>query len=307
MGTNRRHRGWRQWGLILSAVLLPSRLFADGAAVILSGNLSSYEEAALGFKKSFSLAFKEYTIAPPDSGDNETIESIRSQRPKVIVAIGSKAAVEALNAFPETPLIYCMVIDPERQGLAGKKNVFGIRFEVEPSVLFSKFKAALPKLRRLGLIMDRARDESRTREISELGNRMGMDIIVEKASSKTDIPGAMRAMSGKIDAFWMTTDPIVTNKFTFNTISDFCLNSRIPLLVPMESLVNAGGFLAVTASEKSIGSEAASLSKDILDGKFPKSDLVQPSEIEISISLKTAKIIGVEIADSVLKISKQLP
>jgi len=307
MDANRKNRDQRIWILILCSILLPARLFADGAALVLSGDLSAYREAAQGFRSNFDRPFKKYLLPQSETNRKNVIEAIRSQSPKVIVAIGSKAAVEALNLLPRTPLVYCMVINPERQGLANKKNVYGISFMVKPSVLFSKYKSTLPNLRRLGLITGKTKKKSWIEEISELGKKMGIEIVVERVGSSSDIPSAMRALSGEIDAFWMTMDPVVTNKFAFNTILDFCFNSRIPLLVPVESLVSAGGLLSVTASARSMGAETAALSKDILDGRSAGSNLIQPSKVDISISLKAAKKIGIEIPDSILKISNQLP
>ncbi|OGR83943.1 MAG: hypothetical protein A2901_06595, partial [Elusimicrobia bacterium RIFCSPLOWO2_01_FULL_54_10] len=268
--------------------------------LILSGDLPSYQKASHGFKENFGKPFKEYVL-PKSETSRELMERVQAQDPSVIVTVGSKAAAEVLKHFPKTPVIYCMVVNPERQGLLSRKKVYGIGFTVKESVLFSKYKTALPGLKRLGVIVDKASDEKWLDEISEQARSMGLEIIAEKAASSSDIPNIMRSLSGKIDAFWMTTDSVVTSKFAFHTISNFCLDSKIPLLVPVGSLVGAGGLLSVTSSEFEIGAEAAALSAKLLAGQVPAAPLTQPSQIDITVSLKIANAMGIQIPESILR------
>ena len=295
-----RLRGIWLLGLMIAASLLPARLSAGGAAVVLSGNLSSYEEAAAGFRGAFDEAVKEYRLS--SSGiDSAVLRDIRFQSPKIILAVGSQAAVEAAHSFPGVPVIYCMVVNPDRQGLLNKDNVYGIGFSIEESELFAKFREALPNLKRLGLIVDRHRDREWIERIAGLGRKAGMEIVVERAGSKTEVPNAMRSLSGRMDAFWMTTDSSVSNKFAFDTVSDFCLKSRIPLLVPVESLVAAGGLMSVTSGAGSIGAQAASLARELLDGKRPRESLARPAKIDVTVNLETARKIGATISDPILR------
>ena len=76
--------------------------------------------------------------------------------------------------------------------------------------------------------------------------------------------------------------------------------------MPVESLVSSGGLLSVTYGEKSAGMEAARLTKNILDGKLPE-NMVQPSQLDITISLKVAKKIGVEIPEPIVRAAQQIP
>ncbi|OGR88525.1 MAG: hypothetical protein A3A86_05410 [Elusimicrobia bacterium RIFCSPLOWO2_01_FULL_60_11] len=302
----------RKWarlsgGLILSMFFMPESLFAGGAALILSGDLSSYREAAQGFKSGFDRPFKEYILPGTEDEKVLLMGSVRAQSPDIIIAVGSKAAAEALEHCPQTPLVYCMVINPESQGLVANRNAYGISFTVQESVLFSKYKAALPNLRRLGLIVERGKNEDWLEKAADAAKKEGIAIVAEKVGSNSDIPGVMRSLSGRIDAFWMTTNPILTNKFAFSTILDFCLNSKISLLVPVDSLVGAGGLMAVNSSAESMGAESAALSKLILDGRPPECHLAQPSKVEIVINMDTARKLGIGIPGSALRSAKLYP
>src|SRR3989344_3342159 len=85
-------------------------------AVVLSKDIGMYREAADKVMESLpNSGGRLYLFPSSDKGEIQSVlEQVRSFGPKIIVAVGSKAASECRKAFPGKPLVYLMVVYPER-------------------------------------------------------------------------------------------------------------------------------------------------------------------------------------------------
>ena len=73
---------------------------------------------------------------------------------KVWAAIGSRAATYLVNVLTEaTPLVYCMVADPDKIGLKnGRENVTGVSVTIPVEEQFAIIEKAIPNLRSIGML-----------------------------------------------------------------------------------------------------------------------------------------------------------
>lgn len=270
---------------------------AAGTALVISKEMPSYRQAANGFREVFTGGVQEYVLSANSGKDSRSIFlAMERQSPDVIVAVGAKALVEAREAFPNLPLVYCMVVNPRRQDLPGQGPVYGVQFMVSDANALNAYKAAYPPLKRLGFISSRA-DPEKLNSLTSAGKDLQIEIVHRIAGSNAELPAILRSLSGQVDSFWMTTDPALTNQFAFDTLSSFCLSSKIPLFVPVDALVAGGAFMAATASYSSMGADAAEIAAAVLSGRTPSPDVRSPSNVQIHINLKTAERIGLSLPD----------
>jgi putative ABC transport system substrate-binding protein len=84
-------------------------------------------------------------------------------------------------------------------------------------------------------------------------------------------------------------------------IAALALRHRLPTVSSVPELTDAGGLIGYGPSRREIYRRAANYVKKVLDGVSPASlPVEQPTLIELSINLQTAKALGLTIPESLL-------
>src|SRR5262245_15378917 len=116
----------------------------------------------------------------------------------------------------------------------------------------------------------------------------------------SDFERAFAAMMRKQpNAFVTTNDNLIL--LHMNKIIDFMVRHRLPAIYQTNEPVRAGGLMSYGASVSDLFRRAAWYVHRILQGAKP-SDLPveQPTRFELTINLKTAKVIGLTVPDTLL-------
>ena len=80
------------------------------------------------------------------------------------------------------------------------------------------------------------------------------------------------------------------------TIVELAAKDRIPAIYPVRDFVEAGGLMAYSTDQADIYRRLANLIDKILRGANPGDiPFYQPTKFELSINLKTAKALGLEM------------
>jgi len=285
--------------LLLGAVV--PRLYAQDVAVILSEDYKVYSLALTGFKSVCNASVREYSMYGMVEEGERIIKNIESQDPKLIFAIGNKAAqVAKMNIF-DVPIVFSLVINPEQYGLTGG-NICGVSLDVSPQDQLKMLKEVAPSARKVGVIYNPAKNENIVYDAKSVARNLGLEIIAKKAITRADVSEAIDDLSGRIDAFWMIIDPLVANRAVLKRLLLFTLTERVALMVPAEAFVKEGGLLAADVDYLSIGRQAGEIANQILvSAGTPRSIGVKtPSDVGLVVNLKTARTIGLSIPQSII-------
>jgi putative ABC transport system substrate-binding protein len=84
---------------------------------------------------------------------------------------------------------------------------------------------------------------------------------------------------------------------TYRTlIVELAAKGRLPTIYPYRQFVEAGGLMAYGIDVSDVGHRIADLVDQILKGAKPgEIPIFQPTQFELSINLKTAKTLGIEL------------
>lgn len=138
------------------------------------------------------------------------------------------------------------------------------------------------------------------------GRRFGM--TVEGYAIKS--PSELDNMFGLIAARRPDALLVIPDAATLDLrirISVFSLLNRIPVVSTDPDLTNAGGFISYGISRRENFRRAAYFVKKILDGATPADlPVEQPTQIQLSINMKTAKALGVTVAPSLLAVADEI-
>jgi len=278
------------------------KAYCEEVAIIVSGDLSVYRLALEGFQDKSRYSAKEFFLDKDSKQNDKIVSAIKSVRPKLIFAIGATAAQIAKSNFPGKPLVFSLVANPSRYELEDK-NVYGVRLDVSPSSQLEFLRKVAPNTKKVGIIYDPDRTQEILSEIKKESSNFDLQIVAVKVGSKREVADAIRSLEGKIDAFWLITDPIVANSVVFERLLLSTLSNKIPLLCPAKAFVKKGGLLSLDVDFRDLGNQAAKIANDIL-GSQPQAgdyDAIQwPNKVKLILNLKIAKTIGLSVPQSVI-------
>src|SRR5680860_333916 len=115
--------------LVLTAMVnLPSWAHAQEVAILTSSHIAPYDKAIQGFTSALSSKVHsvEYTFNGNVSQGREIAKTIRASNARLLLAVGLKAALVAKLEILDIPIVFCLVMNPEKNGLP-TSNMTGIR------------------------------------------------------------------------------------------------------------------------------------------------------------------------------------
>ena len=139
------------------------------------------------------------------------------------------------------------------------------------------------------------------REAEAAARALGVRLQTVEAGTPQEIDGAFAAMAReRAGALVVLTDSILTNQR--GQIAKLAQERRLPAIYGNSEHAEAGGLMAHSASFLDLERRAATYVDKILKGAKPGDlPVEQPTKLELVVSLRAAKAIGLTIPPSVLQ------
>jgi putative ABC transport system substrate-binding protein len=230
-------------------------------------------------------------------------------RPDVIVASGTQAVRAAMEATSTIPIVMTTSSYPEKIGLVKSLsrpggNVTGLS-NVGPELSGKKIellREIAPKVSRVAVFWNPASAAERLalQELSTVAAPVGVEIESVEVRSPDDFPAGFAAVSSsRVHALLAFGNPI--NFRGRQLIADFALKNRLPSMYDERLFVDAGGLVSYAPSFTDSFRRAATYVDKIFKGAKPADlPVEQPTKFELVINVKTAKVLGLTIPQSVL-------
>lgn len=287
--------------MLAAAAIAAAAASADAHAergtvvAIVSKDIPSYKSALAGVTRTLPGHPVEWL----DQGEEPAIARIRARPPEVAVAIGARAAKAAVAAFPELPLVYCMVLDPTGHALFGSR-VTGIPLEIALRDQVEAFKKAVKSLNRIGTVVASSRPPPDLKDAAAAAARLGVEIFVETAAEAGDFPAAVERLLPRIDGLIVLQEPAVVTRDTFRAALDAAMARRVPVLASTEEYARLGALVGLAVDHEQAGRDAALLAQALLAGK-KASDLPPPRpKWRYIVNLTTATLLGATVAPEIV-------
>jgi putative ABC transport system substrate-binding protein len=229
----------------------------------------------------------------------------------IIVAAGSASAAAAKNATATIPIVMFSVSDPVGRGLIASLahpggNVTGLAFSVEGVSTSRKeielLKETIPELRRVAILSNPGNPSHAVgiRNLEAAARPLAVQLQPLEARGPNEFDGAFAAMvKERAEALIVLADPVF---FLHGArLADLAARSRLPAAYGYRETVEAGGLMSYAPSYPELWRRAAGYVDKILKGANPADlPVEQPTKFELAINLKTAKVLGLTIPQSVL-------
>lgn len=256
-------------------------------AVIVSDELSPYTDPIKPFADALGVPVQTIQIHGREVEAEVELTALRQANPKVIFAIGAKAAYIARFRMPSTPMVYAQVLTPERYGIPGNQ-VTGIRAVVPPVTYLSQVSAYFPDVRTIGVVRGPRFTAEDDAQLSKAADEIGMKLELRRVTTPRELRRAFNELAESADAVWLTPDRDVLTPDAYRTAVEEMTRRKKPLLSDTTNMVSAGAAFAVTPNPDGVGRQAAEIAKRLLDGAAPAVIPVQdPEELFTALNKRT--------------------
>ena len=228
----------------------------------------------------------------------------------VIVASPTPAALAAKEATGTIPIVGLSLTDPVGLGIIASLarpggNVTGLSYSVGPSI-FGKdlelLREVVPQVQRVAVLSNPAGPAQplTIRNIRVAAQALGLQLQLVEARGPGDFDGAFAAMTREhAGAVFVVTDPaFVAHRAR---LTDLAIRKRLPSIFTQREDAEAGGLMSYGPRLSDLYRRAATYVDRILKGARPADlPVEEPTKFELVINLKTAKILGLTIPQSLL-------
>jgi putative ABC transport system substrate-binding protein len=264
----------------------------------------------LGHVEGQNLTVEKYGSEQNRSGPVALVAEVIRSNPDVVFVIGPGAPIfkKADAKFP----IVTLTADPIAQGLAQSLarpggNITGVSVDTGPSIhgkriaLLHEMSPAMSKLAFLTLrVAWQGVQRPPVRAAAEMVGITLVPLLVDSPASEDDYRSAIaQALRDGADAIMIGDAPDVIRYRSL--ILELIGAARLPAIYPFFELVEAGGLMAYAFDLVELNKRVANDIDAILRGANPgEIPFYQATKFELSINLKTAKVLGLNVPATLL-------
>jgi putative tryptophan/tyrosine transport system substrate-binding protein len=258
----------------------------------------------LGYIEGRNIAI-EYRSAEGDFDRlRQAARELASLPVNILVVYGSPATRAARQATSTIPIVMIGIGDPVRARFVTNLarpggNVTGTTI-LGPELIGKRIeilKECVPGLARVAFLWNPDNDSNLAflEELIIAVPALGLQLISVPMRTSEEYEGAFAAMMQRQpNAFVTQNDPLILQHI--GQIIDFVAEHRLPAMYQAKENVEAGGLMAYGATLSDLFTRSAWYVHRILQGAKPADlPVEQPTKFELSINLKTAKALGLEI------------
>jgi putative ABC transport system substrate-binding protein len=169
-------------------------------------------------------------------------------------------------------------------------------------------RAIMPRAQKIGVLTNLADPKAppQFEELKTAGRSLEVEVIGADASRPADVEGALLALANvRVDVVIVLQTSLLINEN--RQIAASALAKRLPTVYGYREHVIAGGLISYGVDLRWCYHRRASFVDRILRGTAPGYLPVEfPTQVMLSINLKTAKALGVEVPEALLATADEL-
>lgn len=304
--------------ILLLAVCLPAgtAAAANRVAIVSIDQDSTTARTIKGIRKAIDrggtgITYLESVLSGDESVDAATLKSLQGFGPDIFLTIGSYATAEIIRAFPNRPVVFATVINPQASGFVTSMDkpggrVTGAALDIPPDIQFKYFQRVVGSIKRIGILYS-SETENIIRQAAAAAKQLGLLLVSQRVESEKEIPEAIDSLCQKADVLWSVADQRIYTPQSTKYIILQTLRNQIPMMAFSQPLVEAGGLFTLDFDFKDIGRQAGEIAIRVMAGANPGDiPVATPGVIYFKYNEKTAQRIQVAIPDDLLAVAKEV-
>jgi putative ABC transport system substrate-binding protein len=229
-------------------------------------------------------------------------------KPAIIVALGPLAAQLVRSTLPDAPLVFAMVQEPAKLGLAPAPGVTGVTFAIPIKNQIAAFRLVNPKGVRIGVIYKEENSGRSVEEAIKAASLLRVLMVTRAVTSERDIPAALRSLLAgdeAIDALWIPPDPVLLGDDTRRFLLAEMFKAGKAVYGSSSGLVAEGALASNGPDLASIGEQIGELVNRLAAGDRSRIELLVP-RAELVINKKIAGRLKIDVSADVLKAANKV-
>lgn len=228
-------------------------------SIAIESDAPQFREAAAACASVLRSAGREVSVVRVAS--LEQASGLAAQ-PGVIVAVGSRVAAAMARTLPDDrPLFYCLVSNPERAGLLGRKATSGVSANISVHDQFAMIRTLHPRATRIGVLY-RSEDPASS-AIADMARQAAPDsvsfVAVDVSASRSLSEAIAKLMDEDVDVVWTGPDAAVFDGAVVKALLMQSLKQGVPVYGFSMGMVKAGAAFGLATSPSRNGETVASL------------------------------------------------
>jgi len=223
--------------------------------------------------------------------------------PVEVIVTGTNIHVAAVRSVTKTlPTVMVFTADPVAAGFVERLarpggNVTGLSADASPE-LWAKYlgllREVVPKLTKVGAL-GQVSAKFGFAELEVASRQLGIALEIADVKAPEDFDSTFATMvSKRVDAFVVIVGPLTYQ--LRKPIADLALKHRLPAICTLNEYAHAGLLMSYGSNLNDLYVRAAAYVDKILRGAKPADlPVEQPSRFELTVNMKTAKALGVNM------------
>jgi putative ABC transport system substrate-binding protein len=275
-------------------------LHAHEVAILKSANIAAYNQAILGFKSSMpaDTTFVEYDLKGDPHTGRTYAGKIRASGADLVLAVGSKAAIAARLEIFDIPVVYTMVLHPDKYDLKAP-NMVGVSPKPPIAQQLGTLRAVMPNLKRIGYLHDPDKTPPLPSEMTTQARQLGITFIDRQVRAAEQVPAALRDLLPDIDALWLMSDSTVLTEESFPFLLRAAFDRHVPVIGFDPEFARQGALISFWIDPADIGREAGHAAHTILAGPAGAASKTFIPKQRMAVNLGAAEYLGITIPPTV--------
>lgn len=270
------------------------------------------ELEAQGYKHGEAITI-DYQNAQGDQTNLKTIaQKFVSNKYDLIVAIATPSAQAVISETKDIPVLFSACTDPLGSGLVSSMekpggNVTGTSDAVSAEKIMELAKRITPDIKTVGALYNSSETNSVAviNELKEYAQKNNMTVVDATVTNSSEVQQAVTSLVGKVDAVFSPIDNTVASAMP--VVTQIANKAQKPVYVGADSMVKDGGLATYGINYQILGKETGVMAAEILKGKKAGEMPVKTmTDMDIYINKATAKAIGINLPEEVLKEAAQV-
>jgi len=283
------------------------------------------DEAAFdGIERGLQAGRVRYTLTVRRAHADEVrgaqqLQEIAAMQPRLVFAMGTKAAQLARDYVHDCPVVFTAVTNPVESGIAQSwsragGNLCGNSNWIESEKMLAAFEMAVPALARLGVV--RSSTPSAVVSAAELRAMQRylrepqaprVELFEEVVQTAADLPGATARLRARgAQAIWVPIDNLVYENTAL--VLGALRDSGVPIVSSAQRASATGAALGVLVDYRLLGERAAAMARRLLRGEVGPPDLrVETMQsYHVVVNLAAAKACAYELPLTALLVADRI-
>jgi putative ABC transport system substrate-binding protein len=264
------------------------------------------EFSRLRYVEGQNIAVERYSGEGRPERYAELARDVVNTHPDLILAVGARLSLDFKMATTTIPIV-TVIIDPIAMGLVASiarpgGNITGVTIAGGLELIGKRIGLlveAMPKLSTVGYLVSRPYwEDPRGEAAREAAKQAGLSLkaaLLGSAFNEAEYERVFRSMEqDRADALMVSDE--AEHGPNVATIVELAAKGQLPTVYPFREFVEVGGLIAYSIDQAEIYRRLANLIDKILRGANPGDiPFYQPTKFELSVNLKTAKALGLEM------------